>query len=142
VALGLPSGQAVARALGETPLADADILVGKAAFEDAFTNKANKPITSIGKSFAGRAPLWCYVLAEALAGWTRAVRQSGKKGDEADQVPVRLGPVGGRIVAETIVGLLTHDSQSYVSQNPLWTPSQAIHNRFGLRELIKTALSF
>ena len=54
----------------------------------------------------------------------------------------KLGPVGGRIVAETIVGLLSYDSQSYVSQNPRWTPSQAINNVFGLRELIMTALSF
>jgi len=53
----------------------------------------------------------------------------------------KLGPVGGRIVTETIVGLLIHDSQSYVSQDPLWTPSQVINGTFGLRELIATALS-
>jgi hypothetical protein len=123
VALGLPSGQAVARAMGETPLADADILIGKAAFEDAFTNKANKPLTSLGKSFAGRAPLWCYVLGEALAGWMRAVRESGKKGDEADQIPIRLGPVGGRIVAETLIGLLWGDKNSFLRQDPGFAPT-------------------
>ena len=45
-----------------------------------------------------------------------------------------------RIVAETIVGLLAYDSQSYVSQNPRWTPSQAMNDKFGLRELIASAL--
>jgi hypothetical protein len=118
VALGLPSGQDVARAIGEQPLADSEILIGKATFEDAFENKANRPITSFGKSFAGRAPLWTYVLAEAQAGWVKAVVESGKKGDEADQLPVRMGPVGGRIVAETLLGMLWGDKASYLRQNP------------------------
>jgi hypothetical protein len=141
VALGLPSGQAVARAMGETPLADADILVGKAAFEDAFTNKANKPITTFGKSFAGRAPLWCYVLAEALAGWMTQVRESGKKGDEADQIPIRLGPVGGRIVAETLIGLLWGDKNSFLRQDPGFRPTvPSAGPTFTMGDILKFAL--
>ena len=53
----------------------------------------------------------------------------------------RLGPVGGRIVAETFAGLLLGDSSSYLSQNPLWTPTMAVNGVFGLRELIASALS-
>jgi hypothetical protein len=52
----------------------------------------------------------------------------------------KLGPVGGRIVAETFFGILLSDSSSYVSQDPLWTPSITMNGRFGLRELIATAL--
>lgn len=46
-----------------------------------------------------RTPLWFYVLREA------AVMASAE----------RLGPVGGGIVAEVMVGLLEADSQSYLS---------------------------
>ena len=53
----------------------------------------------------------------------------------------KLGPVGGRIVAETFVGILMQDSASFLALDPLWTPSLAIKGRFGLRELIATALS-
>jgi hypothetical protein len=123
VALGLPSGQAVACALGEEPLADAEILIGKATFEDAFQNKANPTLASLAPGFAGKAPLWCYVLAEAAAGWMREVRESGKKDAEADQLPIRLGPVGGRIVAETLIGLLWGDPTSFLRRNPGFRPA-------------------
>ena len=36
---------------------------------------------------------------------------------------LRLGPVGGRIVAEVILGLLQTDPASYLSSNPTWTPT-------------------
>jgi hypothetical protein len=51
-------------------------------------------------------PLWYYVLKEAqvLAGGTR------------------LGPVGGRIVAEVLLGILAHDPLSYLRVEPGWTP--------------------
>jgi Animal haem peroxidase len=54
-----------------------------------------------------RTPLWFYVLREA------DVREDGK----------RLGPVGGRIVAEVFIGLLQGDSLSYLKQDPGWTPT-------------------
>jgi hypothetical protein len=34
-----------------------------------------------------------------------------------------LGPVGGRIVAEVLVGLIESDPGSYLVQQPRWTPS-------------------
>ena len=49
--------------------------------------------------------------------------------------------MGGRIVAETFVGLLAGDSTSYLNQDPLWTPSLARRGVFGLRDLIAAALS-
>jgi hypothetical protein len=52
------------------------------------------------------APLWYYVLREA------EVRAGGE----------RLGPVGGRIVAEVFVGLLVNDPSSWFRSKPNWTP--------------------
>ena len=34
-----------------------------------------------------------------------------------------LGPVGGRIVTETLIGLLRADPNSYLSADPRFTPS-------------------
>jgi hypothetical protein len=83
-ALGLPSGQAVAQAVGEDPLSDAQLT----------------PCPP------GRAPLWFYILREAeLSGGAH------------------LGPVGGRIVGETLLGLLRADPQSYLQLQPTWTPT-------------------
>ena len=36
---------------------------------------------------------------------------------------VRLGDVGGRIVAEVLIGLMEGDKSSYLSQNPFWKPN-------------------
>jgi hypothetical protein len=55
----------------------------------------------------GRAPLWFYVLREAQ------LMTGGQ----------HLGPVGGRIVAETLLGLLRADPQSYLQLEPGWVPT-------------------
>ncbi len=81
--LGLPSGQAVARAMGQAPLDDGALRLGGAA-----------------------APLWFYVLAEA----------------ETIGQGQRLGLVGGRIVAEVLLGLADADPESFLSVDPTWTP--------------------
>jgi Animal haem peroxidase len=52
--------------------------------------------------WGGKAPLWYYVLKEA------EIVNKGK----------RLGPVGGRIVAETILGIMALDPESYFNQRP------------------------
>ena len=52
-------------------------------------------------------PLWPYCLQEAF------VREGG----------LHLGPVGGTIVGEVIIGLLQLDSRSYLSADPGWTPT-------------------
>jgi hypothetical protein len=58
-------------------------------------------------SFVGHAPLWYYVLREAQ------LRADGR----------RLGPVGGRIVAEVLIGLLAADPLSYLRVEPNWKPT-------------------
>jgi hypothetical protein len=56
----------------------------------------------------GEAPLWFYILKEA-----ELPPQNGE----------RLGPVGGRIMAEVLVGLLQRDQNSYLYLDPSWKPS-------------------
>lgn len=129
-AMGMPSGQDVVRAMGEKVIPDSDLKVGKAIEDD---QKTNRSITDakFGKEFEDNAPLWFYILAEA--------QQAFKKND----TPIRLGPVGGRIVAETFVGILLGDSHSYLSQDPNWTPYKALGGKkFGIADMIKAAMTY
>ena len=127
--MSLPSGQDVARAMGETPLRADEMFVGKATYADAvasadgISKKPKNPLlASLHPDFEHKAPLWYYVLAESLANWRKEVMDKKLAEQDADETAVRLGAVGGRIVAETLVGLLLNDSQSYLSQDPNWKP--------------------
>ncbi|HMY90157.1 MAG TPA: heme peroxidase family protein, partial [Nitrosomonas sp.] len=70
-----------------------------------------------------RTPLWFYVLREA------DVKADAK----------RLGPVGGRIVGEVMIGLLQGDNTSYLSQDPDWTPHLGSNGNFTMVDLLKFA---
>ena len=125
--MGLPSGQVVALAMGLQPIADEKLKVGKATKDDTPTNKK---LTDISAAFTESAPLWYYVLAEA--------QQEFKD----DNTPIRLGPLGGGIVAEVFLGLMLEDRHSFLRQNPLWKPFSQFRNAngtFGMAELIRAA---
>lgn len=94
VILGLPSGQDVAKAMGVPPLAPADIAVGP----DGAAAEAH--------GLHHKTPLWYYILKEAL------VLHAGK----------RLGPVGTLIVAETFLGLVHGDHDSFLWRRRNWKP--------------------
>jgi hypothetical protein len=70
-----------------------------------------------------RTPLWFYVLREA------EVAADGN----------HLGPVGGRIVAEVIVGLIKGDRTSYLRQDPDWTPTCGSGDTFTVPDLLQAA---
>jgi hypothetical protein len=70
-----------------------------------------------------RTPLWFYILREA------DITENGE----------RLGPVGGQIVAEVIIGLLKGDRLSYLSQDPDWTPTYGSNDAFGMVDLLSVA---
>jgi heme peroxidase len=125
--MGLPSGQAVARHMGMTPIPDDKLKVGKANQDGATTNKS---ITTISPKFKNNAPLWFYVLAEAQQQFV------------TNDTPIHLGPVGGRIVAELFIGLMTGDGHSYLRQDPHFTPNPAFTNasgKFNMIDLLKAA---
>jgi hypothetical protein len=112
--MGLPSGQDVARAMGIEPLTDEELLGGLTLDEET------------KKDLEGHAPLWFYVLKEAE-----------KRAESA-----HLGPVGGRIVAEVLVGLLAADPLSYLSVQPNWQPTlpAATAGTFTLSDLVNIAI--
>ena len=62
--------------------------------------------------------------------------------DGAQIAPMRLCPVGRRIVAETFVGLMAADRSS-VLYTPFFRPDPAFANqgRFGFRELIRAVIT-
>ena len=63
-------------------------------------------IAGVYSPFGNNTPLWYYILAEAKAATNG----------------VNLGPVAGRIVTETLIGLLRGDPTSYLSNKPGWSP--------------------
>jgi hypothetical protein len=110
----LPSTVVAPTAGAIVALAERNLLRGKRlglpAGQDVATAMGIKPLTNaqLGLTEPGwknKAPLWFYILKESeLLG--------GKK----------LGPVGGRIVAEVILGLLGLDKTSYFNANPSFVP--------------------
>jgi hypothetical protein len=100
--LGLPAGADVAEALGVRCLSEAELtpqrlLPGIDTLEGI-------------ESLLEAPPLWYYILCE-----------SHSRGGAASAKGVNLGEVGGRIVAEVLVGLVERDPRSYIHQ-PEWTP--------------------
>ncbi|WP_281685015.1 hypothetical protein [Thalassobaculum salexigens] len=85
----LPTGQAVARRLGLVPMSTEQV-----AGDDPVLARA---VAAGG--FADRTPLWFYVLREAAA-------LSGGR---------TLGPVGSRLLADVVLGLLRADPNSYLN---------------------------
>ena len=111
-ALQLPSGQAVAEAIGATPVGD----LGLDRFDLSAAHRA---------ALEAETPLWYYVLIEA---------------ERAPRNGERLGPVGGRIVAEVLIGLLANDPQGFLRQRPAWKPAglRAVHaGDFTLGDLLR-----
>ncbi|SHN71286.1 Animal haem peroxidase [Geodermatophilus obscurus] len=97
-----------------TSLAERNLLRGKRlglpAGQDVAVAMGLEPLTNqqlglTDPGWKGKAPLWFYVLKEAelLGGH-------------------RLGPVGGTIVAEVILGLMACDTASYFTANPGFDP--------------------
>jgi len=134
--LGLPSGQAVAKAMHMTPLKDEEILIGKAV-DKPDPGEEPVPINKIANgAFAQNCPLWTYVLAEAAHHRTAVtIPATGAPGPISTP---QLGPVGGRIVAEVILGLLFGDNFSMLSLDPGWAPVPGPD--FRLKDLVAYAL--
>jgi Animal haem peroxidase len=86
---------------------------------DPFDLRELKPF---GHGLDRSTPLWYYVLKEA----------------ELVQGGTKLGPVGGRIVAETVIGLLELDRSSFLHAKPRWKPTVA-GAKFGTVDLLTFA---
>ena len=74
-----------------------------------------------GSGWTGQTPLWIYVQREAEA------RHAGD----------HLGEVGGTIVAEVLIGVISSDQESYLAVAPDWQPTLPAHeDGFRLRDLL------
>ena len=107
-AYGLPSGEALSRALGMEPLTADEIGLRELAW-------------------SGETPLWYYLLKEA------EVRRDGDL----------LGPLGGRIVAEVLLGIIDRDPESYRAAQPDWRPTlpAVTPGSFEMADLLTAAAS-
>jgi Animal haem peroxidase len=139
--MGLPSGQQIARLMDVTPLTHAQLsqnhrinvrvpIVGNVVEivppgEFDVENQNLKQIFD-EPGWGDEAPLWFYILKEAeIVGRGR-----------------ELGPVGGRIVAEVLVGLLQRDVNSYLYLEPAWKPMPPVapaRGQFTMADLLKYA---
>jgi hypothetical protein len=112
-----------------TSLAERNLLRGKRlglpAGQDVAARMGLTPLTNVeldlpypaNPGWQGKAPLWFYILREA----------------ELDNGGKRLGPVGGRIVAEVILGILDADRGSYLHAKPGFKP---IADQFRMGDLV------
>ena len=99
--LGIPTGQKVAEAMSIEPLSGDELkLDNHPAVDDALE----------AGGFLESTPLWYYVLKEA------EVRANGNS----------LGPVGSRIVCETIIGQIRQDAGSYLNHPGGWDPGEGV----------------
>ncbi len=105
----LPSGQAIARHIGE----------------DLLTRQDLAELAPLGHRLDRSTPLWYYILKEA----------------ELVEDGLRLGPVGGRIVADVLIGLLQSDPASWLCTQPRWKPTlgSAAPGDFRVTELLTLA---
>jgi hypothetical protein len=77
--------------------------------------------------WGGQAPLWYYILKEA---------------ELPPANTERLGPVGGRIISEVLVGILQRDPNSYLYLDAAWKPVPPIApaaGQFGFVDLLAFA---
>ena len=132
--LGLPSGQHVAHAMGVTPMDDKDILIGKGV-DTPDPGEQPFSIATVSPVFIKNCPLWTYILAEAMHHQemvTIPVKES------VSITTPRLGPVGGRIVAEVFLGLIFGDNHSLLNLEPTWQPKD--NPNFTLKDFVSYAL--
>lgn len=85
-------------------------------------------IEDLDAHLAQDTPLWFYILREA----------------ERREKGLRLGPVGGRIVAEVLIGLLAADPLSFLNVAPAFRPGPPFvgeNGQFRMSDLIRFATS-
>lgn len=97
----MPSGENIALLMGRP--------------ETEIKKVSDKADASSNNTLSGKTPLWYYLLTEA-----EEIGRETSSGsfDKAEG----LGPVGARIVAEVIIGLMELDSNSYLANDRSWSP--------------------
>lgn len=104
----LPSGENIAAAMGRDTT------------EITSVSQAAQTIAGAGIDLNSGTPLWFYLLAEAETLGRETTAGQFEPGEG-------LGPVGARIVAETLIGLIELDGRSYLANNRNWDPQDGIN---------------
>jgi len=130
----LPCGQDVAQALGVTTGVigkDLAFRINQSGFSGSPSNVAGTGVSldELQQKFREKLPLWYYVLKEA----------------ELVGEGSRLGPIGSRIVAEVVLGLLLADKSSIFQEQKAFRPRAGhfgcIHdNSFSVVDLLRYAV--
>jgi len=89
---------------------------------------AHVKTNTAGIDLAHGTPLWYYILAEAEC--------IGRKDAGGNKPGEGLGPLGGRIVGETLIGLMELDTTSFLSLDRNWTPNLTAHGDFTMKDLL------
>lgn len=113
-AFRLPSGEKIAEAC-DRPTAEISQVTNKA--------QALAAAAMPGADLSAGTPLWLYILVEAGEIGRETNPGTFDKGEG-------LGPVGGRIVAETLIGLLELDKASYLGRDRSWSPA-SVEDKLG-----------
>jgi Animal haem peroxidase len=145
VALGLPSGQAVARRMRIKPLTDEQLWLDQGNLTDKVNRDKRRDVfNKYHAQLHENAPLWYYILREAELENQRPTKIPDDKTKKTRTVPMggsHLGEVGGRIVAEVLFGLVMADNQSFLTQNPNWKPTikdmSGEKTRFELADIVR-----
>ena len=103
----LPSGESVADEMGRD------------AAEIATVSQAAASKAGAAVDLSSGTPLWYYLLVEAE---TIGRETTAGNFDKSEG----LGPVGARIVAETLVGLMELDERSFLASNRSWHPDEGL----------------
>ncbi|WP_089936961.1 peroxidase family protein [Candidatus Entotheonella palauensis] len=99
--LSIPTGQALAQAMGITPLTAAELKQDNSTELNCILDESG---------FIERTPAWYYILKES------EVRECGNS----------LGDVGSRIVGETLIGLIEEDPDSFMNATNHWKPEDGV----------------
>lgn len=120
----LPSGENVAEYME----------IGQNHIDDV-KNRISNNLSGTGIDLSSGTPLWYYILAEA--------EEIGIMNPDGTTSPGEgLGPVGARIVAEVLIGLLELDDRSYLGSNRDWSPHLgATANEYSMKELLERSLT-
>lgn len=106
-AFQLPSGENIA------------FILDRSDSEIEQVSRAARTVAGSDIDLSNGTPLWFYLLVEAEKIGRETSPGHFDKGEG-------LGPVGARIVAETILGLIELDPRSFLAQNRGWNPADGV----------------
>lgn len=117
----LPSGESIARYMARP---ESEVI--------QVVDFVHSKLSAHNVDLSAGIPLWFYILAEAEVIGRQDAETQYWEGEG-------LGPVGGRIVAEVLIGLMEIDEHSFFGRNRDWVPTLGSNGTFTMRNLMEIA---